>query len=75
MIEDTSVRKHVEFRISGFCLRHSLVRFKTFISVCIFSDTLCDKGITLSFFESFLIKQNAADNIEINTNKLFSAKM
>jgi hypothetical protein len=29
----------------------------------------------LSFFESFLIKQNAADNIEINTNKLFSTKM
>lgn len=68
-------QKHVKFRISGFVLSHSLVRFKTFIGVCIFSDTVCDKGITLRFFESFLIKENAANNIEINTNKLFSAKM
>ena len=49
------------------CLRSSLVRFKTFLRVCIFPATVCDRGATMIFFQKFLGNHNSNDNVEINT--------
>jgi hypothetical protein len=59
-------QKHVEFRISIFVF--NVIRSSdliTFLSLCIFSETVCDKGTSLVLF-----KNRSSDNIESNTKTL-----
>jgi len=47
-------QKHVEFDISRFFF--NVIRSSdliTFLSLCIVSETVCDKGISLVFFKRF----------------------
>jgi hypothetical protein len=46
-----------------------MIHIETFLSLCILSETVCDKGTSLVFFKRFL-RNRSSDNIESNTKTL-----